>query len=141
MLMLDLEVSNARDLENFGIFYKAPFDARMTKLLDASIDACVSTDTFEHIPKDEILEILKELKRILKPGGINIFTVRHTGDGDFKNGIHLGEDLYENDGFIVHFFSEEKVKKISKGFDIKSINEFYEGKFPRKLFIVTLKKN
>ena len=70
MLQLDSEVSNAKDLERYGIFYKAPFDARMTRLLDASIDACVSTDTFEHIPKDDILEILEELKRILKPGGI-----------------------------------------------------------------------
>ena len=48
-----------------------------------------------------------EIHRILKHGGINIFTVRHTGSGHYKNGIHIGEDLYENDGFIVHFFSKD----------------------------------
>ena len=42
----------------------------------------------------------KEVKRILKPGGINIFTVRHIGDEDYKNGKHIGEDMYQNDGFI-----------------------------------------
>ena len=109
---------------------------------DNSFDGCFSHMLYcMALSTSDLLNLNKEVLRVLKPGGINIFTVRHTGDGDFKNGIHLGEDLYENDGFIVHFFSEEKVKKISKGFDIKSINEFYEGKFPRKLFIVTLKKN
>ena len=65
---------------------------------------------------------------------------RHTENGDYKNGIHRGEDLYENDGFIVHFFSKEKVKQLSNGFDIVNIENFEEGKFPRKLFHVTLKK-
>ena len=72
--------------------------------------------------------------------GFNVYTVRHTKDGDYKNGIYRGEDLYENDGFIVHFFSEEKVKKLSQGFKIISIENFEEGSFPRKLFCVTLKK-
>tara|TARA_B110000196_G_scaffold66507_1_gene56207 strand:- start:212 stop:499 length:288 start_codon:yes stop_codon:yes gene_type:complete len=81
-----------------------------------------------------------EICRILKSGGINVYTVRHTEDGDYKNGTHIGEDLYENDGFIVHFFSKEKVKKITDGFSIRSIENFEEGKFPRKLFKVILKK-
>ncbi len=88
----------------------------------------------------EIINLNKEVKRILKPGGLNIFTVRHTGDGDYKNGEHIGEDLYQNDGFIVHFFSKDKIKEISEGFSIESINEFEEGKFPRRLFIVTSRK-
>ena len=81
-----------------------------------------------------------EIHRVLKNGGVNIYTVRHTGDGDYKNGIHRGEDLYESSGFIVHFFSKEKVKQLSNGFDIVNIENFEEGKFPRKLFRVTLKK-
>jgi SAM-dependent methyltransferase len=82
-----------------------------------------------------------EIYRILKPGGINIYTARHTDDQDYKNGIHVGEDLYENDGFIVHFFSKSKINQLSKDFKILNIEKFEEGKFPRKLFRVTLKKN
>ena len=89
----------------------------------------------------ELKYLNSEICRILKPGGINIYTVRHTGDGDYKNGTHIGEDLYENDGFIVHFFSEEKVRTITNGFKLTSIERFEEGKFPRKLFRVILKKN
>jgi len=41
----------------------------------------------------------------------------------------------------VHFFSKEKVKQLSNGFDIVNIENFEEGKFPRKLLHVTLKKD
>ena len=88
----------------------------------------------------ELKFLSDEIHRVLKNGGVNIYTVRHTGDGDYKNGIHRGEDLYESGGFIVHFFSKEKVKQLSNGFDIVNIENFEEGKFPRKLFRVTLKK-
>ena len=88
----------------------------------------------------ELQFLSDEIHRVLKNGGINIYTARHTGDADYKNGIHRGEDLYENDGFIVHFFSKEKVKQLSNGFDIVNIENFEEGEFPKKLFRVTLKK-
>tara|TARA_B100000941_G_scaffold256152_1_gene205298 strand:- start:1189 stop:1791 length:603 start_codon:yes stop_codon:yes gene_type:complete len=108
---------------------------------DNSFDGCFSHMLYcMALTTKQIINLNKEVKRILKPKGINIFTVRHIGDEDYKNGIHIGEDLYQNDGFIVHFFSKEKIKEISKGFMIESINEFHEGKFPRKLFIATLKK-
>ena len=77
----------------------------------------------------------------LKVDGINIYTVRHTNDGDYKKGIHRGEDLYENDGFIVHFFSKDKIKKLSKVFKNLEIESFEEGKFPRRLFFVQNKKS
>ena len=49
-------------------------------------------------------------------------------------------DLYESGGFVVHFFSEEKIKNLSEGFDVLNIESFEEGTFPRKLFKVILKK-
>ncbi len=88
----------------------------------------------------QIKNLNNEICRVLKPNGINIYTVRHNEDGDYKNGIHIGEDLYENDGFIVHFFSEEKIKDLSKGFNVIEIEKFEEGSFPRKLFRVVFKK-
>ena len=108
---------------------------------DNSIEGCFSHMLYCMALSNLDLENLnKEIYRILKPGGINIYTVRHTNDGDYKNGIHIGENLYENDGFIVHFFSKEKIKQLSKGFKIINIENFEEGSFPRKLFRVTLMK-
>jgi SAM-dependent methyltransferase len=118
----------------FDVRKKLPFE-------DNSLEACFSHMLYcMALSITELNYLNSEICRILKPGGINIYTVRHTGDGDYKNGEHIGENLYENDGFIVHFFSEEKVKKITDGFTIINIEKFEEGKFPRKLFRVTLKK-
>jgi len=120
--------------QTFDIRKKLPFD-------DHSIDGCFSHMLYCMALSNYDLENLnKEILRILKPEGINIYTVRHTEDGDYKNGTHIGEDLYENDGFIVHFFSKDKINQLSKGFEILDIEKFEEGKFPRKLFRVTLKK-
>lgn len=78
--------------------------------------------------------------RVLKHGGYHIYTVRHICDPHYGTGIYRGEDMYEVDGFIVHFFSKEKVIHLAQGFDILGIDEFEEGDLPRKLFRVTLRK-
>ena len=118
----------------FDVRKKLPFN-------NNSVNGCFSHMLYcMALSNLELENLNKEIYRILKPGGINIYTVRHTKDGDYKNGVHLGEDLYENDGFIVHFFSEEKIKKLSNGFNILKIEKFEEGSFPRKLFKVTLEK-
>ena len=118
------------------------FDIRKKlPLKDNSIEACFSHMLYcMALSTEEIKNLNNEICRVLKPNGINIYTVRHIEDGDYKNGIHIGENLYENDGFIVHFFSEEKIKDLSEGFNIIEIEKFEEGKFPRKLFKVVLEK-
>ena len=118
----------------FDVRKKLPFE-------DNSIEGCFSHMLYCMALSNSDLENLNnEICRILKPGGINIYTVRHIDDGDYKKGIHRGEDLYENDGFIVHFFSKEKVNQLSKGFEVLNIEKFEEGNFPRKLFLVKNKK-
>ena len=129
-----LNLSNFIKSKVFDVRKKLPFE-------NNSIDGCFSHMLYcMALSNYELENLNNEVLRILKPGGINIYTVRHTDDGDYKNGIHIGEDLYENDGFIVHFFSKNKINHFSKGFEILDIKKFEEGKFPRKLFRVTLKK-
>jgi len=127
-------LSNLVSTKIFDIRKKLPFK-------DNSIEACFSHMLYcMALSSLELTNLNDEILRVLKPNGINIYTVRHTKDGDYKNGIHRGEDLYENDGFIVHFFSEEKIKSLSNGFNILKIEKFEEGSFPRKLFRVVLEK-
>ena len=136
-------ITNKAEKLNLAKFIKPKFFDVRKKLPfeDNSIEGCFSHMLYCMAFSNSDLENLNnEICRILKPGGINIYTARHTNDGDYKNGIHRGEDLYENDGFIVHFFSREKVNQLSKGFEVLEVEKFEEGKFPRKLFIVKNRK-
>jgi len=96
------------------------------------------------IPIEEVKKTIKDLNqeilRVLKKDGFNIYTVRNHMDGDFKKGTHRGEDMYEMNGFIVHYFSENKIKNLLDGFTNVSIENFDEGSFPRKLSLVINKK-
>lgn len=108
---------------------------------NGSFDACYSHMLFCMAFSTAELEALaQEVLRALKPGGLCVFTVRNTGDLDYQRGIHRGEDLFENQGFIVHFFDRAKVDLVAKGFEIIGIDEFEEGKLPRRLFRVNLRK-
>ena len=119
----------------FDVRKKLPFE-------NNSIDACFSHMLYcMAFTSNELENLNNEILRILKPSGINIYTVRHFEDGDYKKGIHRGEDLYENDGFVVHFFSKEKVNGLLNGFQNLKLENFEEGKFPRKLFFVCNKKD
>jgi SAM-dependent methyltransferase len=92
------------------------------------------------ITNAEVERLSQEIRRVLKPGGLNIFTARHTGDPHFGAGIHRGEETYEVGGFIVNFFDRAKVERVSQGYDLLSVDEFEEAGMPRKLFRVTLRK-
>ena len=130
----DKQLSQFIKTKIYDVRKRLPFD-------NNTIDGCFSHMLYcMALSNSDIKNLNKEILRILKPGGVNIYTVRHTDDGDYKSGIHVGEDLYENDGFIVHFFSKDKINQFSNGFDIVDIEKFEEGKFPRKLFKVILKK-
>lgn len=84
--------------------------------------------------------IRDEILRVLKPGGINTYTARNTNDPDYGAGIHRGEDRYESNGFIVHYFDEKKVATLCRGFTKMRMEEFEEGKLPRKLYFVAQSK-
>ncbi len=106
-----------------------------------SFEACYSHMLYcMALTTPELERLSREVWRVLKPGGINIFTVRHTGDPHCGTGIHRGEDMWEVGGFIVHFFSREKVLRLAESYQIVTLEEIEEGGLPRKLFWVALRK-
>ncbi len=118
----------------FDVRKKLPFK-------DNSIDACYSHMLYcMALTSKDLSNLNNEIFRILKPNGLNIFTVRNENDGDFQKGVPRGEDMYENDGFIVHFFTKEKIQSLMNGFNNQILEMFDEGTFPRKLYFVVNKK-
>jgi|WetSurMetagenome_2_1015567.scaffolds.fasta_scaffold113437_2 SAM-dependent methyltransferase len=115
---------------------RLPFD-------DNCFDGCYSHMLYCMALATSELEFLsQEVRRVLKPGGFNIYTVRHTADPHYRTGIDRGDDMWEiTGGFVVHFFSREKIDHLAKGYEIVDVEEFEETDLPKKLFLVTLKKS
>ena len=130
----ELDLLNFINARIFDVRKKLPFENKKFQGCFSHMLYCMALSNID------LKNLNLEISRILKNNGINIYTVRNVNDGDYKNGAHIGGDIYENDGFIVHFFSKKKIQDFSRGFKILNIENFEEGKFPRKLFFVKNKK-
>jgi len=110
---------------------------------DATFDACFSHMLYcMPLTISELKALSLEIRRVLKPGGLNVFTTRHTQDPQYLTGVHIDEDMWEiQGGFIVHFLSREKIAFISEGYITEDITEFEEGLLPKRLYRVALRKN
>lgn len=108
---------------------------------DASFDACYSHMLLTMALSTAQLEALVgEIHRVLRPGGLCVYTVRHTGDAHFGTGTGLGDNLYEHGGFVVHFFDRALVERLAAGYELDDITGFEEGGLPRRLWRVTLRR-
>jgi len=108
-------------------------------LPDESFDGCYSNMLFcMALTEDELRRLSAEIRRVLRPGGLCVYTARNVRDADYHQGIHRRETMYELDGFVVHFFCRDLVERLADGFELIELEEFEEG--PRRLFRVTLRK-
>ncbi|WP_086769643.1 class I SAM-dependent methyltransferase [Streptomyces bobili] len=107
-------------------------------LADASVDGvfahmllCMALST------KEIQAVVDEIRRVLRPGGSFVYTVRHTGDAHYGAGTAHGDDIYEHGGFAVHFFPRQLVDTLADGWTLAEVHAFEEGELPRRLWRVT----
>lgn len=108
---------------------------------DASFDACYSHMLFTMaLTSDELGALAGEVHRVLRPGGLCIYTVRHVGDPHYGAGRDLGDNLYENGGFVVHFFDRPLVDRLAEGFSLEDVTAFEEGGLPRRLWRITMRR-
>lgn len=108
---------------------------------DTSFDACYSHMLFTMaLSTAELQALAAEVARVLRPGGICVYTVRHVGDPHHGAGVDLGDNLYENGGFVVHFFDRDLVERLAAGFELEDITAFEEGDLPRRLWRVTMRR-
>ena len=125
-----------------GRLLTTPHDVRRPlPFTSGYFDACYSHMLFTMALTTAELEALsREVHRVLRPGGLCVYTVRHIGDAHYKAGTFLGDNLFENGGFVVHFFDRALVERLATGFDIEDIADFEEGALPRRLWRVTMRR-
>jgi SAM-dependent methyltransferase len=105
-------------------------------------DACVDA-VFAHmllcmaLSTEEIHTLADEVRRVLRPGGAFVYTVRHTGDAHYGSGTAHGDDIWEHGGFAVHFFHRALVDALAAGWSLEQVHAFEEGGLPRRLWRVT----
>jgi hypothetical protein len=110
-------------------------------LPDGGFDAAYSHMLFNMALTIAELETLSgEVHRALRPGGLHVYTVRHTGDAHYGAGTSHGDSTFENGGFIVHFFDRALVDRLATGFTLLDLTPFEEGGLPRRLWRITLRR-
>ena len=104
-------------------------------------DACYAHMLFcMALTTAEIERLMGEVGRVLRPGGLLVYTVRTSADAHFGAGIDHGDDRWEMGGFIVHFFDRPLIERLAIGWDLLETKEYEEGRLPRRLLSVTLRK-
>ena len=88
----------------------------------------------------ELETLSSEVHRVLRPAGLHVYTVRHTGDAHYGAGTSHGDSMFENGGFIVHFFDRALVDRLVTGFTLLDLSAFEEGSLPRQLWRITQRR-
>jgi SAM-dependent methyltransferase len=90
----------------------SPMQADLTKLpiKDGSVDGIISIQVIQHLPdEDEMVKALEEMKRILKPGGSIVITVKRR-----KGGAERRTMIAEGSQHYFTTFSKEDLRGLAK---------------------------
>ncbi len=91
-------------------------DARNLPFRDGSFNGAVCYDVLQHLLGGERGAAIREVKRVLAPGGL--FFLQVFGQKDMRYGGTLVEpDTFRrHTGIVYHYFSEEEVRSMLSGF-------------------------
>lgn len=125
-------------LKRANVAYFTHGTASLADIPDASIDFFWSQVVLEHVPYDEFPELLRQLRRIVKPHGIGVHSV------DFRD--HLSNALnhlrfsqatwesraFRNSGFYTNRIRPSAMLALFKnaGFDVEIVAETYWPEIP-----------
>lgn len=100
---------------------------------DASFDLVASWGSLHYAHKRNLSSMMAEIRRVLKPGGWHIGTMRSSRDTYLKRGTHLENNVWRTgledlEGSVVSFFSEDELREA-----LSSYSEFAYGIMERTI--------
>ncbi|MFZ5353019.1 MAG: class I SAM-dependent methyltransferase [Bacillota bacterium] len=97
-------------------------DMKSIMLDDQSVSFAYSYNSIFHMPKKEIAEALREIRRVLKPGGYCFVNFVSTDDMGFGEGEKAGEGEYiqneEGETILHSYFDIDEAESYFVGFDV-----------------------
>jgi SAM-dependent methyltransferase len=91
---------------------------------------------------EELHFIFSEIRRVLKPKGLNFFSVRNHNDKSYGKGRKevVDKGIYDINGFQIRFFTENEIQDLitEGGFELLWIKEEYEE--PVTLYLVSSRR-
>lgn len=124
-------LGSAVDLVEYDVRQPLPFPDESFDAAYAHLLLCMDLSTAE------ILLLVQEIRRVLIPGGLFVYTVRNSTDPHFRAGIAHGDNIYETDGYAVHFFDDALVRDVATGWHLEEVALDEEGALPRRITRVT----
>jgi SAM-dependent methyltransferase len=110
-------------------------------LNDSHFDAVYSHMFFNmRLTDDQVKYLFVEVNRVLKKGGLNLFSVRSDNDAIYRKGAEVEKNIYDINGFQIRFFTRSDIEDIlmATGFTAYKIIEAYEQ--PASLYCVFAKR-
>lgn len=107
-------------------------DISNLQLEQNSFDVIYSHLALHYFTDEVTRKIISDCNKLLKKGGLLCFVCKSVNDPLYGKGIFIEKDMYELDGHVRHFFSEEYCKSIlGKAFKVISIKsgdtKFYDS--------------
>ena len=90
--------------------------------------------------EEELHFAFSEIRRVLKPKGLNFFSVRNSNDKSYGKGREVDKGIFDIDGFQIRFFTEKQIQGLvsAQGFEILWINEEYEE--PVTIYLISSRR-
>jgi SAM-dependent methyltransferase len=79
---------------------------------DAEFDAVYAHLTLHYYTHAKTREIVTEIHRVLKPGGLILFACKSPADPAWGRGTEVEPNLFDFHGKVRHFFTEEYAREI-----------------------------